>query len=156
MTSARCAASCFYITNAVQILFSPHKQWSLASQIIQVASRTKQERYFIHHEWVQSLIMPNCQVAIVTGGNNGLGKESVRQLALHGAKVYMASRTESRAIECIDELERDHPELHGKSRIIFLKLDLTSLESCQRAAKEFLEKEERLDILSMCSRQCSN
>jgi NAD(P)-dependent dehydrogenase (short-subunit alcohol dehydrogenase family) len=88
------------------------------------------------------------QVAIVTGGNNGLGKESVRQLVLHGAKVYMASRTESRAVECIEELELDHPELQGKGRIVFLQLDLASLESCQRAARDFKEKEERLDILS--------
>jgi len=88
------------------------------------------------------------QVAVVTGGNNGLGKEAVRQLALHGAKVYMASRTETRAVAAIEELEREHPELQGKSRIVFLQLDLASLESCQRAAKEVLENEERLDILS--------
>ncbi|KDQ21285.1 hypothetical protein BOTBODRAFT_197762 [Botryobasidium botryosum FD-172 SS1] len=87
------------------------------------------------------------KVAIVTGGNTGLGKEIVRQLAKRGAKVYMASRTESRALSAIEELENDHPEIKSKAGIVFLQLDLTSLASCQAAAKQFLEKETRLDIL---------
>ena len=89
------------------------------------------------------------KVAIVTGGNTGLGKEIVRHLALRNAKVYMASRTESRALDAIRGLKEDHPELEKKNgEIIFLQIDLTSLESCQAAARTFLEKEERLDILS--------
>jgi NAD(P)-dependent dehydrogenase (short-subunit alcohol dehydrogenase family) len=84
----------------------------------------------------------------VTGGNTGIGRENVRQLAVHGAKVYMASRTKSRALAAIEELCKEHPEIAEKGGIIFLQLDLTSLESCQKAARDFLEKEERLDILS--------
>jgi NAD(P)-dependent dehydrogenase (short-subunit alcohol dehydrogenase family) len=88
-------------------------------------------------------------VAIVTGGNTGLGKELVRQLAKHGARVYMASRTESRATAAIDELTKEEPEIAKKGgSIVFLKLDLTDLANCQAAAKEFLSKEKRLDILS--------
>lgn len=84
----------------------------------------------------------------MTGGNTGLGKELVRQLAKHGAKVYMASRTESRARAAIDELTKEHPEIKEKAGIEYLKLDLTDLKSCQDAAKTFLSKEKRLDILS--------
>jgi NAD(P)-dependent dehydrogenase (short-subunit alcohol dehydrogenase family) len=87
------------------------------------------------------------KVAIVTGGNTGLGKEVVRHLALHNAKVYMATRTESRALSSIQELEKDHPEFKGRAAIVFLQIDLTSLVSCQTAARAFLEKEERLDML---------
>jgi NAD(P)-dependent dehydrogenase (short-subunit alcohol dehydrogenase family) len=89
------------------------------------------------------------QVVIVTGGNTGLGKEMVRQFALHNAKVYMASRTESRALAAIEDLKKDHPELADKPEITFLHLDLASLESSMAAARSFLEKEERLDILGM-------
>lgn len=87
-------------------------------------------------------------MAIVTGGNTGIGKEIVRYLALNNAKVYMASRTESRALAAIKELETEHPELTQKAGIVFLQLDLASLESSQAAARSFLEKEDRLDILS--------
>lgn len=37
------------------------------------------------------------QVAIVTGANVGIGKESAYQLALHGARVVMACRSAKRA-----------------------------------------------------------
>lgn len=38
------------------------------------------------------------RVILVTGGNTGLGYESIFQLTKKGAKVYMASRTESKAV----------------------------------------------------------
>ena len=61
----------------------------------------------------------------------------------------MASRTESRARDAIAELTKEHPEIAQKGgSIAFSKLDLTDLASCQAAAKEFLSKEKRLDILS--------
>ena len=88
-------------------------------------------------------------MAIVTGGNTGLGKELVRQLARRGATVYMASRTEARARTAIEELQNEHPEIKEKGgRIEFLQLDLCDLKSCQAAARSFLDKEKRLDILS--------
>ena len=87
------------------------------------------------------------KVAIVTGGNTGIGKECVRQLVAHNAaKVYIATRNESRAKAAIDDLSREYPNVD--SRVVFLKLDLASLKSCQEAAKQFLSKESRLDILS--------
>ena len=89
------------------------------------------------------------QVAIVTGGNTGLGKELVRQLAKRGAHVYMASRTESRAKDAIAELTKEEPDIAKKGgSITFLKLDLADLATCQSAAKEVLTKEKRLDVLS--------
>jgi len=38
------------------------------------------------------------RVILVTGGNSGLGKESILQLAKKNATLYMASRTESKAV----------------------------------------------------------
>lgn len=61
----------------------------------------------------------------------------------------MASRTESRARGAIEELTAEHPEIKEKGgRIEFLHLDLCNLRQCQDAARKFLEKEKRLDILS--------
>ncbi len=83
----------------------------------------------------------------------------MRQLARRGAKVYMASRTESRARAAIDELTTEHPEIAEKGGSIeFLQLDLCDLKGCQAAAREFLQNEKRLDILGKCScslRACS-
>lgn len=74
--------------------------------------------------------------------------KTVRHLALNNAKLYMASRTEARAVSAIKQLESEHPELVEKAGIFFLRLELSILESCQAAARSFLEKEARLDMLS--------
>ena len=64
----------------------------------------------------------------------------------------MASRTEARARAAINELIDEHPEIKQKGgRIEFLQLDLCDLNGCREAARTFLEKENRLHILSMCA-----
>ncbi|KAJ3485818.1 hypothetical protein NLI96_g4702 [Meripilus lineatus] len=76
------------------------------------------------------------RVVIVTepeGGNSGVGKETIKVLLLHNAKVYMASRSKSRAAEAIQELKT----ATGK-QAHFLELDLSSLESIRKAAQEFM------------------
>ncbi|KAF8477340.1 retinol dehydrogenase 12 [Kalaharituber pfeilii] len=83
------------------------------------------------------------RVALVTGGNAGLGKVSVLEFARHGAKVYMASRTESKARKAIDEIKAEVPG----AQVEYLHLDLTSLQSVKEAADEFLSKESQLHIL---------
>lgn len=82
------------------------------------------------------------RVMIVTGGNTGIGKETVRALLEHNATVYLAARSQDRAEAAIDELETDT----GK-RAIFLELDLAEKASIRRAAKEFLSKEKELHVL---------
>ncbi|KAG8985837.1 hypothetical protein FRB90_004416 [Tulasnella sp. 427] len=82
------------------------------------------------------------RVAIVTGGNSGIGKATIKQLLLKNAKVYMASRSRDRAEEAIRELK----EQAGKEPI-FLELDLSSLEKVTKAANEFKSKEPQLHIL---------
>ncbi len=89
------------------------------------------------------------KVAVVTGGNTGIGKEIVRELALHNARVvYMASRTESRALAAIEEMKTRDEAIKKADNVKFLKLDLADLKSCREAANAILEKEDRLDILS--------
>lgn len=83
--------------------------------------------------------------AIVTGGNGGIGKETVKQLALHGAKVYMASRSLEKGEAAIDEIKKG---AGGQNLDIqFLKVDLDSIKSVQDAAKDFKNRESKLDIL---------
>jgi len=82
------------------------------------------------------------KVFIVTGGNAGIGKETCKQLLLKNAKVYLAARSESKAQEALDELEKET----GK-KAIFHKLDLGNLDATKRSAQEFLNKETKLNAL---------
>ncbi|EIN04707.1 NAD(P)-binding protein [Punctularia strigosozonata HHB-11173 SS5] len=81
-------------------------------------------------------------VCIVTGGNVGIGKETVKALLQHNAKVYLAARSESKAKEAI----RDLREETGKEAI-FLKLDLSDLKAVKASAEEFMSKESKLHLL---------
>ncbi|KAI0052001.1 NAD-P-binding protein [Auriscalpium vulgare] len=82
------------------------------------------------------------KVVIVTGGNAGIGKETVKALLQHNAKVYMAARSEERAQASITALKEET----GKDAI-FLKLDLADLPQVRMAAEDFLSKEKELHIL---------
>ncbi|KAJ6529842.1 NAD(P)-binding protein [Mycena capillaripes] len=82
------------------------------------------------------------QVIIVTGGNTGIGYETVKQLLLKNAKVYLGARSPEKAAAAIKRLEDE-----TKNAAIFLHLDLADLRSVRKAADTFLAQESRLDIL---------
>ncbi|KFA80873.1 hypothetical protein S40288_09801 [Stachybotrys chartarum IBT 40288] len=85
------------------------------------------------------------KVILVTGGNTGLGLETIRQLSKHDpAEIILAARTQSRAMSSISSLREADPKI---SKITFLELDLTSLESVQRAAEEFKAQHSQLHLL---------
>ena len=84
------------------------------------------------------------KVVLITGGNAGLGKETVLQLAKHGPKeIFLAARTPSKAEAAIAEVKKAVPN----SRVSFLQLDLTSFAAVKKAADEFKSRSNRLDIL---------
>ncbi|KAH7325680.1 hypothetical protein B0I35DRAFT_405040 [Stachybotrys elegans] len=82
--------------------------------------------------------------AIVTGGNSGIGYETTKQLALHNARVYIASRNLDRVQKAIDELNQ---QAGRKLDLHSLQMDLVDLKSVKAAAADFSAREERLDIL---------
>ncbi|KAJ6534274.1 NAD-P-binding protein [Mycena capillaripes] len=84
------------------------------------------------------------KVVIVTGGNTGIGYATIQMLARKGAKVYMAARDEGRATEAIKQL---HSEDIKDGSVHWHKLNLSDPRTAQASAKEFLQKEQRLDIL---------
>ncbi|OCH84893.1 NAD-P-binding protein [Obba rivulosa] len=84
----------------------------------------------------------NGKVMIVTGGNAGIGKETIKALLTHNAKVYLAARSPEKAQAAIAELK----EATGKEAI-FLKLDLADLKSVKAAAEEYTSKESQLHVL---------
>ncbi|KAJ7675280.1 NAD-P-binding protein [Mycena rosella] len=82
------------------------------------------------------------KVTLVTGGNTGIGYETVKQLLLKNAKVYLAARSPEKAAAAIKRLEAE-----TKNSAIFIQLDLADLPSVRKAAEKFLAQESRLDIL---------
>jgi len=70
------------------------------------------------------------RVFIVTGANEGLGFETTRVLALGGAEIVMACRSEEKARTAIEAI---HTEAAGKKlNLRFLPLDLSSFASVRR------------------------
>ncbi|PPR00717.1 hypothetical protein CVT24_001004 [Panaeolus cyanescens] len=84
------------------------------------------------------------KVAIVTGGNTGLGYATIQFLARRGAKVYMAARNRSKALEAIEQLKAEGIE---DGCVHWLELDLSEPALARKAAEDFLAIESRLDIL---------
>jgi NAD(P)-dependent dehydrogenase (short-subunit alcohol dehydrogenase family) len=82
-------------------------------------------------------------VAIVTGGNTGVGYETTLQLALRKAKVYIAARSSTKAADAISKIK----SLDPSAQVEYLPLDLANLESVRSAVDKFLREEEKLDIL---------
>jgi NAD(P)-dependent dehydrogenase (short-subunit alcohol dehydrogenase family) len=83
------------------------------------------------------------KVVIITGCNTGLGKAAAIELAKRGAKLYMACRDMKKC----DEARKEVVELSKNTAVFARELDLGSLASVRRFAKQFLEEENRLDIL---------
>jgi len=83
--------------------------------------------------------MPNLEgkVAIVTGGNTGLGYFTVRDLMLKNAKVFMFSRTPSKGEAACKKLEAEVKAAGATGSVTFIKCDLGSLQSVKDSAEEF-------------------
>ncbi|CRK40935.1 hypothetical protein BN1708_008386 [Verticillium longisporum] len=72
--------------------------------------------------------------------------ETVRLLALRGAKVYMAARTESKARNAISEILADNPDVRNE-QIVWVGLNLSDLKTVVDAANYVKANESRLDIV---------
>ena len=83
------------------------------------------------------------RLALVTGASSGLGLETCRALAAHGATVLMACRSLQRGEAARQALL---PDLNGGA-LDLLDLDLADLASVRRAAAEVGERYGRLDLL---------
>lgn len=83
------------------------------------------------------------RVAVVTGGNGGLGFETVRALAEKGAHVVMAARNLEKATRACASIEEQHPD----ARVEIVPLDLADLSSVAAAATAIAGAHEHVDLL---------
>ena len=83
------------------------------------------------------------RVVVVTGGNGGLGLETTRELARHGAHVVMAARN-------LEKAEAARAEIKAEVRAASLEvrhLDLSSLDSIRKTAAGVVADHSSIDLL---------
>jgi NAD(P)-dependent dehydrogenase (short-subunit alcohol dehydrogenase family) len=83
------------------------------------------------------------KIIVVTGGNSGLGYESVKAFAMKGAEVVMASRT----MEKGEEAKAEIIKAVAQAKISVMELDLADLGSVRSFATAFRKKYKQLDVL---------
>lgn len=82
------------------------------------------------------------KIVLVTGAAGSIGKPMCIELAKRGATVIMAGRGK-KIIESVDEVRK----LSGSNKVELLQLDLSSLDSVRKAATEFKQRFQKLDVL---------
>jgi NAD(P)-dependent dehydrogenase (short-subunit alcohol dehydrogenase family) len=80
-------------------------------------------------------------IALVTGANRGIGRETARQLAAKGYSVILSARDESKAKSAAEELSVEGGDVRP------LMLDVSDPASIERAAAELSADPRQLDVL---------
>jgi 3-oxoacyl-[acyl-carrier protein] reductase len=78
------------------------------------------------------------KVAVITGGNQGLGKSAVERFLAEGAKVMIWD---------IDDRNTSQASAKGSKSVFFLKVDTTKFPAVYDASKAAFEQFGRIDIL---------
>ena len=85
------------------------------------------------------------RVYLISGSNTGVGYQVASILYSQHAKVYIAARSESKALAAIDSMKKEHPNSHGK--LEYLHLNLSDLTTIKASAEDFLAREDKLHWL---------
>ncbi|XP_072022273.1 retinol dehydrogenase 11-like [Amphiura filiformis] len=90
--------------------------------------------------WTQS---HSDRIGVIILWKSGIGKETAVDLARRGARVILACRNPKLAEEAVREIQKRSNNMN----VVYRYLDLANLKSVRTFATEFLEEEQRLDIL---------
>jgi len=80
---------------------------------------------------------------IITGGNSGIGYQAAKQLAEKGWSVTLFCRRKEAAEQACEEIRQKT----GNGHVDYILADLSDLESIKRAAEQYIQKEDALDVL---------
>jgi len=83
----------------------------------------------------------NNKIAIITGGNSGIGKKTAEIFCKEGAKVVIAARRKEENRKTVEEITALGGEISA------VDADLTTTEGCHRVVDYTIEKYGRIDIL---------
>ncbi len=82
------------------------------------------------------------KIALVTGGNKGIGLEISRNLAGAGCTVLLGARNAERGQQAVRQLEQA-----GLGDVHFIEIDVTNQDTITAAAQQIESRYGRLDIL---------
>jgi NAD(P)-dependent dehydrogenase (short-subunit alcohol dehydrogenase family) len=82
---------------------------------------------------------------LVTGASAGLGVETARSLAAHGAQVVGAARDLNKAKTATEQVRKDAAANGGSFELV--ELDLANLKSVRACADRLLAKKEKFDVV---------
>src|SRR3954465_5080899 len=96
-----------------------------------------------HPQQVGAIMNLTGKVAIVTGGNSGMGKACVLELAAQGVSVVIDYVSHP---EATDELEKQLAAL-GDDQVIGVEADVSKVDDLQRLVDAAVTRFGRLDIM---------
>jgi NAD(P)-dependent dehydrogenase (short-subunit alcohol dehydrogenase family) len=81
------------------------------------------------------------KTALITGANKGIGHEVARQLAAKGFHVFVGARNAKAGRKAAEEISKK------RCKATFLEIDVSDNDSVTKAAREFSNIEDHLDVL---------
>lgn len=79
------------------------------------------------------------KVVIITGGAQGIGKETAKRFLQEGARVVLCDYDESAGLATLEEL--------GNEKVDFYKVDVTDSTRIEEVVQETVDKYDRIDVL---------
>ncbi len=83
------------------------------------------------------------KTVLITGANTGIGRATAYDLALRGAEIVMACRSEEKTLPVIEAIKNGT----GNAKIFFEALDLSSLASVRETATRYLASGRPIHVL---------
>lgn len=84
------------------------------------------------------------KIALITGANSGLGYASTQALLKEDYYIYMACRSEVKALEAINTFD-----LELREKVKYIHCDLSSFDSIRACADHILKNEKQLNALML-------
>jgi 3-oxoacyl-[acyl-carrier protein] reductase len=79
------------------------------------------------------------KIALITGGAQGIGKETAKRFLQEGAKVVICDYDESAGLAALEEF--------GEEKVDFFKVDVSDSAQIDKMVQSIVEKHGRIDVL---------
>jgi len=105
-------------------------------------NNTNKEEEFVVKETIEGMFSLKGKVAVVTGGNGGIGKGIARVLAGAGANIVIGAKNQTKTTDAVAEIKRDL----GVD-VLGIKVDVRQEEGNQAMVKKTIDQFGQIDIL---------